>query len=189
MSGKSKKSMLIMALIAIVIGVVSSYLTISDKYVFSHNFNKYLQQVSGKPMSIRNELKVTYDNKNFIVLLSTPVDQRCELYATCFEDKFGGLLYKPTYGAMQGESKSLYGMIVNFTQDGSDNRFYVVYGYNKDFKAGSYEVKQVKSNAFVKEDISQQEYFLQTFKDIVYAYVIFKDLDNNDISNLFITGN
>jgi hypothetical protein len=134
-------------------------------------------------------LTVTYDQKNFIVTLSTPVGQKNELYANCFKEKFGGLVYKPTYGAMQGESNSLYGMIVNYTEDGSDNKFFVVYGYNKDLKAGSYELKKVKSNEFVMEDISQQEYFLKTYKDIVYPSVSFKDRDNNDISNFFITGN
>lgn len=187
--GGKKKSMLIITLIAISFGVVSVYSSIASKYIFSQNFSKYLQQVSGEPMTIRNMLKVTYDKKNFIVTLSTPVDQKNELYANCFEEKIGGLLDEPTYGAMQGESKSLYGMIVNYTKDGSDNRFYVLYGYNKDFKAASYEVKQIKNNEFIKEDISQQEYFLQTYKDIVYPSVSFKDQNNNDISNFFITGN
>jgi hypothetical protein len=80
-------------------------------------------------------------------------------------------------------------MLQVYVEDGSDKNFDVVYGYNKDFKASSYEVKQVEDNEFLAKDISRQEYFLETYQGIVYAYVRFKDKDNTDISDLFINGN
>ena len=169
--------------------IATLYLSIVNKYVFCQSFPKYLQKTTGKMIIVQKELKVTYDKKNFIITLSTPVDQKNELYANCFEEKLGGLFYKPTYGAMQGGSKSLYGMIKNFTRDdGSDNNFIVVYGYNKDFKAGSYEVKKLNSNEMIKEDISNQNYFLHTYQDIAYAFVTFKDSNDLDITNYFING-
>jgi len=64
----------------------------------------------------------------------------------------------------------------------------VVYGHNKDFKASSYEVKKVNSNEILKEDISGQNYFLQTYQDIVFSLVTFKDSNNVDITDYFING-
>ncbi|NLI91242.1 MAG: hypothetical protein GX434_03295 [Peptococcaceae bacterium] len=186
---KNKKNILLIGSVILAISAITVYSTIFNKYVFGPNFTKYLQQATGKTMMVQKELKVTYDEKNFVITLSTPVDQKNELYANCFEEKLGGLFYKPTYGARQGEGKSLYGMMMNFTRDdGSDNNFIVVYGCNKDFKASSYEVKKVNSNEMIKEDISGQNYFLHSYQDIVYTLVTFKDSNDVDITDYFIYG-
>jgi hypothetical protein len=188
MTKKTKRHVILIT--AIVIGVLLFSVSIIDsKYVLGKNFTDYLQKISGQPMNIRKELKVTYNNNNYVITLGTPVDKEDELYANTFEGKLAGLIYKPTYGALQGKSKSLYGMLQVYIEDGSDKNFNVIYGYNKDFKAGSYEVQKFRTNQFVKEDISHQEYFLQTYQDIVYPLVAFKDQDDTDISNFFINGN
>ncbi|KUO74279.1 MAG: hypothetical protein APF81_13715 [Desulfosporosinus sp. BRH_c37] len=185
---KNKKNIFIVGFVIIAIGALTVYSVTSNKYIFGQNFTKYLKQATGKTIMVQKELKVTYYEKNFVVILSTRVDQKNELYANCFEEKLGGLFYKPAYGAMQGESRSLYGMMINFIKDdGSDSNFKVVYGYNKDFKAISYEVKKA-NNEIIKEDISDQDYFLKTYQDIVYPAVTFENINNEDITNFFIYG-
>lgn len=184
-----EKIFLIGLILGLVIFAISiAVLHVSNQYVFGQDFSGYLQKTTGKTMIVQKEMKVTYDEKNFVITLCTPVDQKNELYADCFEEKLRGLFYKPTYGAMQGKSKSLYGMIENFTRDGYHNNFIVVYGYNKDLKASSYEVKKVNSNEMIKEDISNQNYFLHTYQNIVYTLVTFKDSNDVDITGYFING-
>jgi hypothetical protein len=177
---------LFFGLVIIAIVILFQY---SDKYVFEQNYIKYLQQLVGKELVVQKELKVTYDEKNFLIILCSPVmGPKNETHVQVFEEKMGGLFYKPTYGSSKGKSRSLHGMMINFTRPSLSNNFRVVYGYNKDFQAYSYEVKKVNSDEIIKEDISDQEYFLQTYQDIVYPKVIFKDKDNKDISEYFING-
>jgi len=179
----------IILLFGLVIIAIVTLIQYSDKYVFDQNNIKYLQQLVGKELAVQKELKVTYDKKNFVIILCTPVmGPKIETHVQVFEEKMGGLFYKPTYESSKSKSRSLHGMMINFTRPSSSNNFIVVYGYNKDFKANSYEVKKVNSDEIIKEDISDQEYFLQTYQDIVYPKVIFKDKDNKDISEYFING-
>ncbi|MFL0268939.1 hypothetical protein [Candidatus Clostridium radicumherbarum] len=174
--------------LTLLIGLIAAYFLyvgiLKGDIVFNSNFQRYVEKVAGKQMSIKKELKVTYFNKNYTIVLSTPKNKDDELYANCFEEKMRGLYYKPTYGAFQGKSNSLYGMIDHFMNNENNDQFYVVYGYNRDLKAASYEVK-TNNGGLISIDIHDETYFLNTYKDIVYPVIFFRDSNKNDISRIF----
>ena len=171
--------------IIVVVGIIGYSATLNH-YIIGDNFVKYLQKSVGKQLVLQKELKATYDNKNFNVILCTPVGgPGSEIYVQVYKEKMNGLYYKPTYGARKGGSRSIYGMIMNYIEDGSNNNFEVVYGYNEDFKADRYEVKKVNSEGVIVEDISGQNYFLKTFQDIMYPEITFRGRNNKDITNFF----
>lgn len=176
----------ILLLIGVFVFIFYNILPIKSHYLFKKSIINYIQDVSGKPMIVKNEINAIYNNKKYLIILSTPINEPAILYVNCFEEKLFNLFYKSTYGVMQGNSRYLYGMLINFINDGTGDCFYIIYGYNKDKKATSFEIQIANTNNFIKVDISSQEYFLYTFENIVYPQVILKDRNNNDISSYFI---
>jgi len=166
--------------------VIGGSLFLGNKIVFRSNFLKYVKKTSDQTMVLKKEIKVTYFKKNYVIILSTPEGKNEELYANCFEEKIGGLYYVPSYSASQGKCKSLYGAICNFMNNGTDDKFIVVYGYNKDYMASSYSVESTLNQKPQAKDISKEEYFLDTYEDIVYGKVFFQDKNDKDITPLFI---
>ena len=136
-------------------------------------------------MSIKSDDKFPYKGKAYRIIFSTPINKKDEIYLQCFEEKFNGLIYKPTYGSSQGESKSICGMTENVTNDVTNDCFFVAYGYNKELKANNFSVSKAIDGEWITEDISKQEYFLYIYTNIVYGKMIFKDIHNNDLTELF----
>jgi hypothetical protein len=156
-----------------------------NNLIYHSNIGRYIERRYRQPMTIRVDKELTYKGRTYRIIFSTPKDKKDELYVQCFEETLNGTFYKPTYGAIQGKSKSLHGMICNYLNDGTDNSFAVVYGYNKELEANSFNVKEASNGKLITQDISKDEYFLYTYSNIVYPLVNFKDIHNNDISSIF----
>lgn len=169
----------------LIVIMVISIAFINSGFIWHTNITKNMEKMSGKPLTVKRNIEYLYKGKKYKIVLGTPKDKKDELYESSFEEKFGGLLYKPSYGAGQGGSKSLYNFVSNFIGSSNEN-FMVVYGYNKDLKASNFSVQKTNGTGWITEDISNQEYFLFVYTDIVYAKIIFRDSQNNDITSTFI---
>jgi len=181
---KNKKITTVLFIIVLFSSVIMAVL-FRNNLVYHSNIGSYIERLYRQPMTIRVDKELTYKGRTYRIIFSTPKDKKDELYVQCFEEKLNGNFYKPTYGAIQGKSKSLYGMICCYSDDGTHNSFAVVYGYNKELKANSFNVKEADDGGWIAQDISKDEYFLYTYSNIVYPLVNFKDIHNNDINTIF----
>ncbi|MDD7793099.1 hypothetical protein [Clostridium sp. 'White wine YQ'] len=154
-------------------------------FILRSNVTTYINKIYKQEMSIKSDSEFSYKDNNYRIIFSTPVNKKDELYVQCFQEKFNGLVYIPTYGSAQGKSKSLCNMINHFLNNANGDSFYVVYGYNKNFKASTFSVEKSTDGTLITEDISKKEYFLNTYTDITYGKITFKDANNNDISPFF----
>ncbi|KMT22072.1 hypothetical protein [Clostridium cylindrosporum] len=153
--------------------------------IWHSNINKYLEKTYQQPISIKEDKNFSYKGRNYRIILSTPKNKKDELYLQCFEELLNGTFYKGAYGARQGESKPLYGAVLNFINDGTEDSFVAVYGYNKGLKANTFSVKSTNDGKWITQNISKEEYFLYIYTNIVYPEVNFKDNKNNDVNRFF----
>lgn len=178
-----KERILICLLIFLSVNTVIIFST--NRMVWYSNVSKHIDKKYNKPMSVKNDSEFSYKGKVYRIIFSASKDKKEELYLLCFEKKFNGLFYEPTYGSSPGGSKSLYGMTNVFINDGTNDSFIVVYGYNKEFKANNFSVRKASDNRWITQDISKKEYFICTYTSIVYPEIVFKDVNNNDITAMF----
>jgi len=168
----------------LIISLVLMVIWGNSTLIWHSGANKFMEKFIGQPSNIIENSQYSYKGKKYRIILSAPKGSKDNLYLQCFQEKFGGLFYEPTYAASPGDCKSLYGMTMHFT-NGSNDHFIIAYGYNKDFIANSYSVRNANNNNWVTEDISKKEYFLKIYTDIVYPEIIFKGKNGNDISTVF----
>lgn len=178
-----KKKVLIYLLIFLSVNTVMIFST--NRMIWNFNLSKYIDKKYNKPMSVKSDNEFSYKGKVYRIKFSASKDKKEELYLLCFEKKFNGLFYEPTYGSSPGGSKSLYGMTNLFMNDGTNDSFIVVYGYNKELKANNFSIRKKSDNRWITQDISKKEYFLYTYTSIVYPEIVFKDVNNNDITAMF----
>lgn len=183
-SVKKKKNFILLAIVLLAIVIVSVFF--KSNLIWHSNMNKHLEKIYQKPISIKKDEVFSYKGKEYRIILSTSESKKDELYLQCFEQVLNGSFYKETYGARQGESKSLYGAVKNFINDGTQDSFVVIYGYNKELKANTFDVESTDNDKFITQNIFNEEYFLYTYSNIVYPFVGFKDSKNNDITEMFI---
>lgn len=179
---KGKMGLAICILIILSISVTIFFIT--GKWVWHSNVSRYLDKRCNQTMIVRSDSEFSYKGKIYRIMFSTPKDKKDQLYLQCFEEKMNGLLYRPTYGSEQGECKALYGMTNHFVNDGTNDSFIIVYGYNKGFKANNFSVRKASNGEWMTQDISKQEYYLYINDDIKYAEIVFKDERNNDITDM-----
>lgn len=180
---KNKLSLLIYIFILLFIFAIIT--SITGNWIWHSNVNRYINKIYKNQMSIKVDNGFSYKGRDYRIIFSTPKDKEDELYLQCFEEKFYGLIYIPTYGSRQGESKSLYGMICHFLNNSANDRFFIVYGYNKNLKANNFSVRKTGDGKWITQDISKQKYFLYIYSKIEYAKIFFKDMYNNDLTAMF----
>lgn len=168
--------------------MIASIVFLNSNLILHGNTERYIERMTGHSITVKGDIKYIYKGKTYRIILSTQSDNKDEFYMQCFEEKLGGLLYKPSYAASRGGSKSLYGFTKNFV-DGSNDNFVIVYGYNKNFKANSFSVQKANDNENITCNISNQEFFLYAYTDIIYPKITFKDKQNNDITLAFVDDN
>lgn len=140
------------------------------------------EKIYGEPITIKKDENFSYKGRNYRIILGVSQNKEGELYLKCFEEVLNGTFYKGAYGASKGESNLLYGEVFNFINDGTDDGFVIIYGYNKGFKANEFNVKSSNNGKLITQNIDNEEYFVYTYADIVYPFVIFKDKNNKDVT-------
>ncbi|GFP75375.1 hypothetical protein [Clostridium fungisolvens] len=180
---KKAQKVLFLAFLILIIAVISYF---NSKLVWHTNAKSYIEKSYGKAMTTRVDTEYQYNGKKYKIIFSTSQNKKDELYLQCFEEKFNGLFYKPTYGAAQGNSTSLNGVTCHFIDGSTDDKFLVFYGYNKNLQASNLSVEKTDKAHWITQDISKQEYFLYTYTNVIYPVTIFKDSQDNDITNNFI---
>lgn len=190
MKEKTKKKINFLIYILMFLSIIAVFTFNKGNLVWYSNVNKYIDKIYYHPISIKSNTKFSYKGSNYRIIFGTSKDRKDDIYLQCFKEKLSGLFYEPTYGAGGGSSVTSnprYGMTNHFIH-GSNESFFVIYGYNKDFKADNFSVIKTSDGKLITQDISKQEYFLYIYTNIEYGKIVFKDVHNNDISRLFNGG-
>lgn len=172
-------------ILTLLLFMVIAIILMNSNFIWHTNAKNYVEKVYGQPIIVQKKIDYLYKNKKYRIILSTAKYRSNELFLQCFQVELGGLFYKPCYGSSQGDSMSLYGFTNNFIL-GSSDKFTIVYGYNQDLSAKNFSVKNISESGWVVQDISYQKYFLYAYSDISYGKIIFRDINNKDITSKFI---
>lgn len=100
--------------------------------------------------------------QRYLIIFKSYKDNNDYKYLNVYQEKFNGLYYKSTIASEQGFSKSY----ISFTNVSDRNdTFTVIYGYNKDLKVKSCEVRvsMYKNLYTLKLNLSEKEYFIDVF--------------------------
>lgn len=158
--------------------------------MFTSNIEKGIDNFCKNEVSIKEVKDFEAYGKKFKLVLSTPINNKKYKYLICYEEKMNGLYYKYYQASEQGESNALFHFSTVFLNgvvgSNKENYFTIVYGYNEDFQAVSYEIKVSEQEKNIVSNISNKEYFINAFKGNLQDIVNVIGKDGSDKINVFL---
>lgn len=163
---KIKKLFKVLVVTILIACILSITYINSGIIIFPSNLKEGIDNYWKKEVSIKQVKDYEVYGKRYKLVLGTPINNKKYKYLNCYEEKMYGLYYKSYQASEQGESRALFGFssiyVNGLSGSNKENYFTIVYGYNENFQAASYETEI--NGQKITSDISNREYFIDAYE-------------------------